>query len=363
MLALAGIPLGCRFHFLDPSRDACAAPLGEMHAAEFTDTEAVRNLAECIDIATFDFENVPAVSARGMAERRTLRPGVDALEACQDRLAEKQLMERLGIAVPAHREVDSRTGLLQAVEQLGLPAVLKTRRLGYDGKGQAVLITAEDLEPAWQQLAGTPLVLEEFVRFDAECSVQAVRGIDGNVRFWPLIHNVHESGVLALSRPGVFGAELQREAENIARKLLGHWNYVGVLTVELFLREGALLVNEIAPRVHNSGHWSIDGAATSQFENHVRAICGWPLGATNLCMPSLMFNWIGALPDQERVMAFPQAHWHDYGKPARPGRKVGHATLTAGSTAELDEVASRLAEALGGNWPGLLAEMRACPIG
>jgi len=362
MLALAGIPLGCRFHFLDPAPGACAAPLGEMHSAEFTDIDAVRNLAREVDIATFDFENVPAVSARAMSELRTLRPGVEALEACQDRLNEKRLVEQLGIAVPAHRSVDSRAELLEAVEDIGLPAVLKTRRLGYDGKGQAVLTTMEDLEHAWQRLAGVPLILEAFVPFAAECSVQAVRGVDGEVRFWPLIHNVHADGMLVLSRPGVFGSGLQQQAEGIARKLLDHWNYVGVLTVEFFLHNGSLLVNEIAPRVHNSGHWSIDGAATSQFENHVRAICALPLGETTLCSPSLMFNWIGTLPDRDRVMALPEAHWHDYGKAARPGRKVGHATLTARTQSQLDEHATRLADLLGGNWPRLLAGMRSCSL-
>ena len=358
MLALAGVPLGCKFHFLDPSPAACAAQLGALHQAEFTDLDAVRALARHVDIATFDFENVPAESARAMAEVRPLRPGVAALEACQDRLTEKRLMEGLGVAVPRYRAVDSRTGLLGAIDDLGLPAVLKTRRLGYDGKGQAMLFQSEDLEPAWQRLADAPLVLESFVPFTAECSVQAVRGLDGEVRFWPLIQNVHSEGMLALSRPGVFGAGLQKQAEAIARQLLDQWNYVGVLTVEFFLHEGELLVNEIAPRVHNSGHWSIDGAATSQFENHVRAICGLPLGDTAMCDHSLMFNWIGELPDRGKLMSLPGVHWHEYGKAARPGRKVGHATVMGRDAAELDERATRIAATLGGKWPALLAGMR-----
>lgn len=357
MMALAGIPLGCEFSFLDPSSSACAAQLGKFHQAEFSDSVAVRALAEGIDVATFDFENVPAESARVMAELRPFYPGVRALENCQDRLSEKRLLVELGIPVPEFFPVASRTDLLDAIDRVGFPAVLKTRRLGYDGKGQAVVRQPEDLEPAWQQLCHTDLILEAFVPFEAECSLVSVRSADGQVRFWPLTRNVHSNGVLVMSRPGVLADSLQNKAEHIARRLLEHWSYVGVMTVEFFLHRGGLLVNEIAPRVHNSGHWTIDAAVTSQFENHLRAILGMPLGDTAMTSCSLMFNWIGLLPDKHRALSAPGLHWHEYGKTARAGRKIGHATVTAPDQVALLQRCSGIAQDLGGDWPELLSQI------
>lgn len=278
MMALAGIPLGLEFHFLDPSGSACASRLGKLHQAEFSDLSAIRAMAAEIDVATFDFENVPAASARSLASEVTLLPCVSALESCQDRLLEKRLLQSLGIPVAAFRSISSRTDLLSAVDSIGLPAMLKTRRLGYDGRGQVRLNQHEDLEPAWQDLGQSDLILEAFVPFTAECSLITVRSESGDVRYWPLTKSVHANGVLQLSQPGILPTSLQAEAEGIVSKLLRHWEYVGVLAVEFFVVQGGLLVNEMAPRVHNSGHWTLDAAVTSQFENHLRAICGFPLG-------------------------------------------------------------------------------------
>jgi 5-(carboxyamino)imidazole ribonucleotide synthase len=357
MLGLAGIPLGFRFVFLDPAEDACASATGLLLQAEFGDLEAVCDLARRTDVATFDFENVPEASARAMAEIAPFLPPPQALGAGQDRLAEKNLLVDLGVAVPDYHAVASRTDLLDGLDHVGYPAVLKTRRFGYDGKGQAVLRDAEDLERAWQRLGEAPLVLEAFVPFEAECSLIGVRGADGETRFWPLTRNVHADGILALSRPGGFGPELQAAAEDTMHTLMERLDYRGVLTIEFFLADGKLLVNEFAPRVHNSGHWTIDGSECSQFENHLRAITGLPLGETSLQSHSLMFNWIGSMPSQSEALAVAGVHWHDYGKQPRPGRKIGHATLTADSPDTLRERAERLAAIAGGEFPRLLESM------
>jgi 5-(carboxyamino)imidazole ribonucleotide synthase len=359
MLGLAGIPLAFDFVFLDPAADACAGATGELLQADFSDAEAARRLAGRVDVATFDFENVPEATAQALQKICPLYPGPNALGASQDRLTEKTMLTDLGIAVPGFHAVSSRTDLLAALERLGYPAVLKTRRLGYDGKGQAVLRDQEDLERAWQQLGDSELILEAFVPFEAECSLVAARGRNGETRFWPLTRNVHSNGILALSLPGVFDEALQAAAEEKMRALLDHLDYTGVLTIEFFLINGELLVNEFAPRVHNSGHWTIDGAECSQFENHLRAISGLPLGETRMTAYSLMFNWIGEMPDQELLMSMPGLHWHDYGKTARPGRKIGHATLTAPDMESLRLNAARVAHAAGGNFTALLEPLLA----
>lgn len=359
MMALAGRPLGCTFAFLDPSLDACAAPLGELVHAEFDDAAAAAAVAARADVVTFDFENVPAAAARAAAAATPFQPPVAALQRCQDRLDEKRLLHELGIPVPAYHVVDCRASLLEAIDRLGLPCVLKTRRLGYDGKGQAVLRSQGDLEPAWHQLGGQALIAEAFVEFDAECSLLAVRGADGARRFWPLTRNLHDGGVLVLSRPGGFSGELQARAEEYVTRLLEHFDYVGVIAVEFFLERGSLSVNEIAPRVHNSGHWTIEGAVTSQFENHVRAICGLPLGDAAQDRLAVMFNWIGELPERARLLEVPGLHWHDYGKAARPGRKLGHATVTASDAALLNARCEHVVALAGGSWPARWARFQA----
>jgi len=302
MLALAGIPLGLSFRFLDPAADAPAGEVGELLVGAYDDPELLDRLADGAAAVTHEFENVPVEAARRVG---ALPSGV-ALEAAQDRLAEKQLFRRLGIpTVRIDDEVES------------FPALLKTRRLGYDGKGQRLVETRPGTVPGH--------VLEERVEFDRELSLIAVRGRDGETRFYPLVENVHEDGILRTSRAPAVEAP-QAEAEKYGTRLLDELAYVGVLALELFDAGGSLLANELAPRVHNTGHWTIEGAATSQFENHLRAILGWPLGST-ASRPSLLFNLIGSVPAAEDVLAVPGARLHLYGKEPRAGRKLGHVTL------------------------------------
>jgi 5-(carboxyamino)imidazole ribonucleotide synthase len=342
MLGLAGIPLGLRFRFLDPTADAPAAAVGELVVGALDDEAALTAVGRHAAVVTYEWEGVPADAARFLAEGVAVRPGPRPLEVSQDRLVEKETFRRLGIGTPAFSAVDDRAGLDRAVAEVGgLPAVLKTRRGGYDGKGQHALHDATDLDAAWASLGGVPLVLESLVPFDRELSVLAVRGLDGTVACWPLVENHHEGGILRLSRapaPGA-GNALQARGEELARRLLDDLDHVGVLAVELFDVGGELLANEIAPRVHNSGHWTIEGAETSQFENHLRAILGLPLGATVSLGPSAMLNCIGEMPARDAVLSVPGTHLHDYGKAPRPGRKLGHVTVTAGDD---DELTARL---------------------
>jgi 5-(carboxyamino)imidazole ribonucleotide synthase len=339
MLALAGFPLDFDFVFLDPAPEACAAPLGEHIHAGYEDEHALAEFCVSVDVATYEFENVPAKTAEYVAQRIPLLPAPVALTVGQDRLSEKNLFDQLGIAVPRYMPVATRAALDLAVRSIGLPAVLKTRRLGYDGKGQAVLRSPEDLDTAWQRLGGTPerpakLILEAFVPFQRELSCLAVRGHDGQMVFYPVVENVHRDGILRLATPQV-ADPLQAQAEDYARRVAEHLGYVGVLAFEFFVADGQLLANEIAPRVHNSGHWSIEGAEVSQFENHLRAIAGLPLGSTALRGASAMINFIGDAPDNAAMATLPGVHIHHYGKTPKPLRKVGHATVTAADAGEL----------------------------
>ncbi|MHB8744150.1 MAG: 5-(carboxyamino)imidazole ribonucleotide synthase [Sulfuricaulis sp.] len=327
MLALAGIPLGLKFIFLDPAPDACAAVLGEHLCAAYNDRAALAYLAKKADCVSFEFENVPAdILLSELAGKVPLFPAPSALALAQDRLQEKHLLQSLGIPIADFEAVDSRADLERAVAKIGFPAVLKTRTLGYDGKGQAVLRSPGDLDRAWQQLGGAALVLEGFVAFEREVSIIAVRGHDGQTAFYPLAENTHHDGILrySQSRPG---HPLLTQAVEYAQSLLDRLDYVGVLAVEYFVVCDGLLANEFAPRVHNSGHWTIEGARTSQFENHLRAILGLPLGSVAAVGYSGMVNFIGELPAMDQVLALPDVHLHIYGKKSRGGRKVGHATL------------------------------------
>jgi 5-(carboxyamino)imidazole ribonucleotide synthase len=331
MLALAGYPLGFRFRFLDPAADAPAGHLAELVVAPYDDPAGLERFAAGLDVATYEFENVPAAAAAYLTDHVVVFPPRRALEVGQDRLAEKECFRSLGIPTSPFRAVDDLEGLRRAVEELGLPAVLKTRRLGYDGKGQYVLREPADIDRAWEAIGGVPLLLEGFVAFDRELSILAVRGRDGATAFYPLVENRHEEGILRLTTapaPGLDPA-LQRAAETLAGRVLAEFDYVGVLAIELFQRGDELLANELAPRVHNSGHWTIEGAETSQFENHLRAICGLPLGATAPRGHVAMINLIGTIPDAAAVLAIPGAHLHLYGKAPRPRRKVGHVTVLA----------------------------------
>ena len=314
MLALAGAPLGARLRFLDPAPDACAGDVGELLVGAYDDPACLGRLADGVDAVTYEFENVPVAAARTVGAV----PDPRALELGQDRLVEKELFRRLGIATAPF-------GLL---DDVGLPALVKSRRLGYDGKGQRVVEAAESL--------GEDELAEGIIPFERELSIVAVRGRTDETVFYPVTENEHRGGILAVSRARAPDAR-QREAEEIAARLLDELGYVGVLAVELFEVGGNLLANEFAPRVHNTGHWTIDGAETSQFENHLRAILGLPLGATAARSSSVMVNLVGALPPLERLLSIPGAHVHLYGKEPRPGRKLGHVTLVGASDEALAE--------------------------
>jgi 5-(carboxyamino)imidazole ribonucleotide synthase len=303
MLGLAGLPLGLGFRFLDPAPDACAGAVGELVVGAYDDPAALDRLSDGADVVTYEFENVPVEAAA----RVGAVPGVAALERGQDRLHEKELFRSLGIP----------TARFGSLEETGLPALVKTRRLGYDGKGQRRVGEPEAI--------GEGELAEELVPFDRELSIVGVRGRDGETRFWPVGENVHRDGILRVTRAPAPDAP-QREAEALCAALLDELGYVGVLAVELFEVEGRLLANEFAPRVHNTGHWTIDGAETSQFENHLRAILGLPLGPTGARAPSVMVNLIGDVPPVEELLGL-GAHVHLYGKRPRAGRKVGHVTL------------------------------------
>jgi 5-(carboxyamino)imidazole ribonucleotide synthase len=347
MLALAGAPLGVRFVVVDSAEDACASQVAPLIKADWRDFAALEQFASRIDVATFDFENVPADTAQWLTEHTQVFPNPRALAVAQDRLEEKTLFRKLGLDTPAFAPVDTRDELENAARTIGFPAVLKTRRLGYDGKGQFRLKSAADIDAAWQSLGGVPLILEAWVAFEREVSVIAVRARDGEFRIYPLVQNWHSDGILSASlAPAPHAETLTQKASQHARKLAESLDYVGVFALELFVKDGNLLGNEMAPRVHNSGHWTIEGAACSQFENHVRAVLGLPLGDTSALGISVMLNWIGELPDALPVLSTPNAHWHDYGKSPRAGRKVGHATLCAHTASEISERLAHVARAL-----------------
>ncbi len=354
MLALAGIPLGMRFRFLEPAADAPMAPLAQAIAAPYDDAAGLRKLASGADVVTYEFENVALEAARSLAQQVALYPPPAALEAAQDRLTEKQFFQRIGAKLPAFLPIDTRDDLNAALKQIGVPAVLKTRRMGYDGKGQFLINGYAEAEQAWQTIGQQPAVLEAFVPFERELSIIAVRGRDGATACYPLIENLHQGGILRRSvapAPAIDDA-LQAQAESIAVRALDALQYVGILTIELFaVRQGQgsevrLVVNEMAPRVHNSGHWTIEGAETSQFENHLRAIAGLPLGSTAARGFSAMRNIIGTFPDTAAVLNIPGVHLHLYGKSARAGRKLGHVTVCANSRGDLRDRLNMLAALL-----------------
>ncbi|MCC5088219.1 5-(carboxyamino)imidazole ribonucleotide synthase [Xanthomonas campestris] len=351
MLVLAGAPLGLRFAVFDPAADACAGQVAPLQVGAFDDAAALAGFAAQVDVLTFDFENVPAASAQQLATQVPVFPNPAALAIAQDRLSEKTLFRELGIPVPEFAAIDDRAGLDAALARIGAPCVLKTRRFGYDGKGQFRIKTFADADAAWDalgaQAATVGLIVEAFVPFEREVSVVAVRGRDGEFCAWPLTENWHVDGVLSASlAPASVDAGLQEVAEAHARALAERLDYVGVFALELFVRDGTLLANEMAPRVHNSGHWTIEGAETSQFENHVRAVLGLPLGSTAMRGHACMLNWLGAMPDAAAFLAVPAGHWHDYGKQARDGRKVGHATVRADTPALLAQLLGDVGQAL-----------------
>lgn len=347
MLAEAAHDLGIACTLLDPSPDAPARRAGDLLVGDYDDPALLDTLANSCDVATYEFENVPVQSARRLARQVPTYPPPPALEVAQDRLAEKTMFTRLGIDSPRFATVDSEEDLRTAAADLGYPFVVKTRRGGYDGKGQEVVRRATDLPGAWQSLGSQPLLAEEHIAFDRELSILAVRGADTTLHY-PLVENSHAGGILRLSVAPAPDTtpELSQSAVDAATRILDELSYRGVLAVELFQISDRLLANEMAPRVHNSGHWTIEGAATSQFENHVRAVLGLDLGSTDVSGAAGMVNCLGEIPDVDALATVPTAALHDYGKAPRPLRKVGHVTMTAPDRAELDKQLRQLRDAL-----------------
>jgi 5-(carboxyamino)imidazole ribonucleotide synthase len=342
MLALAGYPLGLQFLFLDPTKDSPAGQVAPQIVGAFTDAALLGKLARETEVLTFDWENISVDALRALPTETHISPPVDALAAAQDRVLEKQLFEKLKIPTTRWHNVESQADLEKAIGEIGLPGVLKTRRMGYDGKGQKVLRKRADVAGAWDELGKVPLLYEELVPFDYEVSIIGARSRSGEIAIYPLNGNVHGGGILRLTRAPYGSPTLQRTAERYLRRALVHFRYTGILTIEFFVRRGRLIANEMAPRVHNSGHWTIEGAETSQFENHLRAILDLPLGATRARGHCAMLNLIGEMPEKTGVLEQAGLHLHDYGKSPRPGRKLGHLTFIERTAAARDRRARRL---------------------
>jgi 5-(carboxyamino)imidazole ribonucleotide synthase len=353
MLALAGMPLGLRFRFLDPVPRSPASDVGDLVVGRFDDPVALDRFADGLDFATCEFENVPSEAARRIDERVPFRPGVEALKVGQDRLLETEFFSAAGLDMhPKHPAHDTRS-LDEAVASVGLPCVIKSRRGGYDGRGQRVARTHEEARAAFGALGGPGVIVEAFVPFGRELSLVAVRAADGSFAAYPLVENTHVEGILRTTvapAPNV-PASLEQAARDHVRKLMDNLDYVGVMAVEFFEYEGRFLANELAPRVHNSGHWTIEGSPTSQFENHCRAVVGYPLGPTHALAPSVMVNLISVLPDPRDVLRIPGAHLHLYGKEPRPGRKLGHITITGLDPADLMRSVERVCALPGARYP------------
>jgi 5-(carboxyamino)imidazole ribonucleotide synthase len=349
MLALAAHPLGIRTTVLDPTPDPCAGPVCTHIPGEYEDHQALYKLVQASDVITYEFENVPVASAVWLNQRLPVWPPPRALEVSQDRITEKGFFTELEIPTPAYAAIETETDFQSAIETIKLPAVVKTRRFGYDGKGQTVIRTAEDAARAWTLLGGRPLILEAFVPFDREVSLVCVRGADGETRFYPLVENEHRDGTLfkTLAPAAKVSPTLQKQAESHAWNLLKAMNYVGVLAIEWFQIGDTLMANEMAPRVHNSGHWSQDGAATGQFENHVRAVCGLPLGDCSAVGHSAMVNLLGSSPPFADLLAVPNAKLHWYGKEPKPRRKLGHVNVRCDTADERNAALQRLLALVG----------------
>lgn len=343
MLANAARPLGIRSVFLEDAPNCPAALAGEVMTNADYD-----KFANACDTFTLEFENTPLSSAQGIESHAKLYPPSQALFIAQDRLNEKNLFNELGITTVPFLAVNSQDELNAACEKLGLPLVLKTTRGGYDGKGQFVVRTQDDIKTAWAELGDAtkiaPLIAEGFINFSREVSLIAVRAQDGDIRYYPLVENTHHNGILAKTvAPAPSAEHLNEQAQSSIKKLLEHLNYVGVMTLELFVTDSGLIANEIAPRVHNSGHWSIEGAVCSQFENHMRAVAGLPLGSTDIIKPSVMLNVIGKYPNLQDVLAIDGVHFHHYHKDERDGRKIGHITIMCD---ELEETVLKVEQLL-----------------
>jgi len=320
MLALAGYPLGLRFRFLDPASDSPASLLANHLTFDYADTSALEKFADGLDVVTYEFENVPVDTVRYLEKFVPVYPPAIALEKAQDRFVEKSFFCELGIPTP---KFSNGFGNGQT-DEIGFPAVLKTRRMGYDGKGQSIVHSQAELVAEKTDDS----ILEEFISFERELSIIGVRSKSGEIKFYPLVENHHHEGILRLSLVTEdVSSQLQQQAEEYAKAVMNKLNYVGVLTIEFFEKDGQLLANEMAPRVHNSGHWTIEGAVTSQFENHLRAVIDAPLGSTNPLGVCAMVNLVGTIPDVKSILNIEGAHLHLYDKAPRAKRKLGHITF------------------------------------
>lgn len=350
MLALAGYPVGLHFRFLDHAPQSSAADVGELIVAEFEDSAALDQFAEDLDVVTYEFENVPVSAVVHLAKRLPVYPPAEALIASQDRLTEKTFLRDLSIPTAQFAPVSSTAELDAAAATLGHPSILKTRLMGYDGKGQVRLIRKEDHPAALEAIGSTSAILEAVVPFERELSLLVARSVSGELAYYALTENHHEEGILRKSiapAPGLAPA-LQQLSEQYGRAIVEKLNYVGVLAIEFFQLGDQLMVNEIAPRVHNSGHWTIEGAETSQFENHLRAILDLPLGSPRARGTSVMVNCIGEMPGMATCLRVQGLHYHSYGKASRPGRKVGHLTMCCATETAAREALQILEQTVAG---------------
>lgn len=346
MLALAGYPLGLEFSTVEPGENPPMGRLSQQFRYPYRDTHALELLADASDVITFEFENVDRETAEFLEKKLVVYPPSRALEVSQERLIEKQFLSDIGIPVPEFYPIDSPEDAHNAIITTGLPAILKTRRMGYDGKGQVLVNSVEEIIAAFEKFNGVPLILEEKVAFQRELSIIAVRNTAGQIAFYPLVENLHKNGMLLISKAPAANVlhEQELHAKEYAAKLLEELNYVGVVTIEFFEVKGKLVANEFAPRVHNSGHWTIEGSVCSQFENHIRAIVDLPLGSTACRGYSGMVNIIGQEPDIEKLLKIKDVHVHLYDKTPRPSRKLGHVTVCKESREEVDAALEQLTE-------------------
>ncbi|NOQ65362.1 MAG: 5-(carboxyamino)imidazole ribonucleotide synthase [Methyloprofundus sp.] len=343
MLALAGKPLGLKFIFLDPTPIACAADVGKHLIGDYTDKALLTQLADEADVITYEFENVPVDIIDFLNQQTPVYPPAKALLIGQDRITEKTFLQGLGLATAPFSDASSLAELQASMPEIGYPAILKTRRLGYDGKGQVVLRSAADLADAWEAIKNAPAVVEGFVPFDREISIIASRSVSGEVAYYPVSENNHEKGILRLAQ-STQDDPMQAQAERYIHTIMTALDYVGTIALELFVVGETLIANEFAPRVHNSGHWTIEGSETSQFENHLRAVMDMPLGSTDSLGYAAMQNFIGNVPATEKLLSLSQVHLHLYDKAARKGRKLAHATIRTDSLEHYTDLISSLTE-------------------
>ncbi len=347
MLAWSAVPLGIKTLVLDPNPDCPASLAAEIIVGDYDDLNALQALAKRVDVITYEFENVPTAALKQIKSKKIF-PSLEILEVAQERLAEKQCFVDLKIPTTEFYAVNSEEDLIQAAKKFGYPFVVKTRRMGYDGKGQAIIRAENEVKVVFQQLGGQPLMAENWVEFQMEVSQIAVRDQAGKIYYYPLTLNVHRDGILRQSHaPYDSSLKIAQLAVNYTKKLMEKFNYVGVMAIEFFVHQGGLIANEMAPRVHNSGHWTIEGAVTSQFQNHMRAIAGLPLGCTDDIQQTVMINLIGNHPPINELMQFPDVYCHFYGKTPAKGRKLGHLTLVKASPAIFKKTVKELFELLG----------------